>query len=61
MKALVSCSKCGLVYFVNPSLQGLPSACCANVLEQIYITATVDEYSEAGGTITGIDVTVNVE
>ena len=60
MKCFYRCPDCGLVYcFAGPG--PFAGQCCSQTLEDIDVTARAQTYTEAGGTIEGIDVTVTIE
>jgi hypothetical protein len=56
---LYHCEKCGAVYYLGAGV--LPPHCEGSTWVKVEFSARAFEYSEAGGTITGIDVTVTVD
>ena len=60
MRSLYLCTKCGLVYCFLKRTEATRSACCGAQFESIEITARAQTYTEAGGTIEGIDVEVTI-
>jgi hypothetical protein len=55
---LYYCNRCGAVFYNGT--EGLSPHCNGAAWVPLSITAQTSEYSEAGGTITGMDVTISI-